>query len=281
MPSVEIALLAVLQGGSNSTNLSFPSFLDPDGAVAKLYRIEKGDTPVVYILDPNLRVLSTLRLVNSEEALKEILRCIETDIWQIEALYVTNQAPVLFVSNVLNQDICRTLIHIWETQGHEETGVEHSKDGLREDVVSHDTKMRKDHIVSDAKLMRLLTSTIGRRVIPELRKSFAFNATRFEGFKIACYDSQDGGFFHAHRDNLSPSTAHRRFVLTINLNDGYEGGHLRFSEYGPHLYRPEAGDALIFSSSHLHEVTPVSRDRRLTLLSFMFSDSEVRQSQKE
>jgi hypothetical protein len=29
----------------------------------------------------------------------------------------------------------------------------------------------------------------GRRVLPEVGKAFAFRATRFEGFKIACYDA--------------------------------------------------------------------------------------------
>jgi glyoxylase-like metal-dependent hydrolase (beta-lactamase superfamily II) len=85
---------------------------------------------------------------------------------------------------------------------------------------------------------RELAATIGRRVLPELSKAFAYRASRFEGFKIACYQASDGGFFGAHRDNLSPATAHRRFALTLNLNDGYQGGQLRFPEYGPELYRP-------------------------------------------
>ena len=73
--------------------------------------------------------------------------------------------------------------------------------------------------------------------MPEVRKAFVFRATRFEGFKIVCYDAASGGFFHAHRDNLSPATAHRRFALTLNLNNDYEGGYLRFREYGPHLIK--------------------------------------------
>ena len=80
------------------------------------------------------------------------------------------------------------------------------------------------------------------------------------------------GVFRAHRDNLSPATAHRRFALSLNLNAGYEGGYLRFPEYGPHLYRPEAGGALVFACSHLHEVTEVSQGRRFVLLSFLFGE---------
>ena len=109
-----------------------------------------------------------------------------------------------------------------------------------------------------------------------LCKSSAGIAARFEGFTIACYDAATGGVFRAHRDNLSPATAHRRFALSLNLNAGYEGGYLRFPEYGPHLYRPAAGGALVFACSHLHEVTEVRQGRRFVLLSFLFSEGERR-----
>jgi len=109
-----------------------------------------------------------------------------------------------------------------------------------------------------------------------VRKAFGYRATRFEGFKIACYDSATGGFFRPHRDNLTPATAHRAFALTLNLNDSYEGGQLRFPEYGNQLYRPDAGAALVFSGSHLHEVREVTAGRRFVLLSFLYSDASTR-----
>jgi predicted 2-oxoglutarate/Fe(II)-dependent dioxygenase YbiX len=163
---------------------------------------------------------------------------------------------------------------VWATQGNTETGVESSESGVRRDVIDYQNKKRRDHEVTDAQLLRLLTSTVGRRVMPEVQRAFHYRATRFEGFKITCYDAEGGGFFRAHRDNLSPSTAHRRFALTLNLNDDYTGGHLIFPEFGPHRYRPSAGDAIAFSSSFLHEVQPVTRGRRFTLLSFLFHEEQ-------
>ncbi len=108
--------------------------------------------------------------------------------------------------------------------------------------------------------------------MPEIQKAFAYKANRFEGFKIGCYTGDDAGFFAAHRDNLSPATAHRAFALSLNLNapEHYDGGGLRFPEYGPDLYRPRRGEALVFSGSHLHEVQPVTRGSRFVLLSFLF-----------
>ena len=64
--------------------------------------------------------------------------------------------------------------------------------------------------------------------------------------------------------------------LLLNDPDEYEGGELRFAEYGPELYRPAAGDAVIFSCSLLHEVLPVRQGRRFVLLCFLFGDEEAR-----
>ena len=48
--------------------------------------------------------------------------------------------------------------------------------------------------------------------------------------------------------------------MSLNLNAGeYEGGFLRFPEYGPNLYMPETGCAVVFSCSLLHEALAVTR----------------------
>ena len=61
-----------------------------------------------------------------------------------------------------------------------------------------------------------------------------------------------GGFSIGHRDNPTPDLAHRRFALSINLNQGaFEGGELVFREYGEQRYQVPSGAALVFSSSAL------------------------------
>ena len=63
--------------------------------------------------------------------------------------------------------------------------------------------------------------------------------------------------------------------MTLNLNtNGYTGGQLRFPEFGPDLYEPERGGAIVFSSSLLHEATPVTAGRRYVLLGFFFGENE-------
>jgi len=245
-------------------------FIDSENAVGKAYGLD--GVFAAFALDANLRVLSG---IEDPKAFDQIYKAFESLPSHL-ALDVDVQAPVLLIPNVLTSDVCQALINVWATQGNIETGVESSQSGVRRDVIDYQNKKRRDHEVTDARLLRLLTSTVGRRVMPEVQRAFHYRATRFEGFKIACYDAESGGFFHAHRDNLSPSTAHRRFALTLNLNDDYTGGHLVFPEFGPHRYRPPAGDAIAFSSSFLHEVQPVTRGRRFTLLSFLFHEAQRR-----
>ena len=145
-------------------------------------------------------------------------------------------------------------------------------------ITTHADKRRRDHVVRDPELLRALSATIARRILPEVQRAFAFRATHFEGFKIACYDAASQGFFRPHRDNLSPATAHRRFALSLNLNADYKGGYLQFPEYGPNLYHPEPGGALIFSCAHIHAVTEVTQGRRFALLSFLFGAENARPS---
>jgi predicted 2-oxoglutarate/Fe(II)-dependent dioxygenase YbiX len=277
MAALPLAIVVVLHGQPDATlQAPFPVFSDAQGTVITAYRLGPPVALTCVVLSPNLQVLSTVSVHDVAATAHQVLSTLATDLPPMTPQEIQTQAPVLLIPRVLTPDMCPTLIHVWETRGHVDTGVEDSHHRQRQDRIDYTQKSRQDHIVSDPQLLRLLTTTVGRRILAEVHKAFAFQATRFEGFKIACYAAATGGVFHAHRDNLSPSTAHRRFALTLNLNEDYDGGHLRFPEYGPHLYRPQAGEALVFACAHLHDVTRVTHGRRFTVLSFLFGDKDVR-----
>ncbi|HUG83119.1 MAG TPA: 2OG-Fe(II) oxygenase [Euzebya sp.] len=248
--------------------LPCPLLQDRTGAAGQALRT--GGQPVAFLLDRNLRVQQ--RFGVSATAAPDVLAMVQ-QLWDAEpeAREITRQTPVLIVPDVLDDAMCAQLIEVWAADNHA-TGVESSTDGRRAETGNAKLKRRRDHIVEDAALGQRLAETIGRRVMPELRRAFAYRASRFEGFKIGCYTDTDRGFFSPHRDNLSPSTAHRAFALTLNLNEDYEGGQLRFPEYGPDRFRPPKGAALMFSGSLLHEVLDVTAGRRFVLLSFLFAD---------
>ena len=250
------------------------TFADPHGAVHSAYGIDADGEPVSVVVDPNVRVVATHTHSGPDDDVTTVTAAVTAATHEDKGVVAQRHAPVLFVPSVLSAALCADLIALWERGGSTETGVEANVGAGRMETTDRQRKRRRDHTVTDSDWQRRLSSHIGRRVIPEVRKAFAYEAKRFEGFKIGCYHADDGGFFTAHRDNLSPATAHRKFALTLNLNEDYEGGELRFPEYGPDRYRPAAGEALVFSGAHLHEVLPVARGRRFVLLSFLFGDEQ-------
>jgi predicted 2-oxoglutarate/Fe(II)-dependent dioxygenase YbiX len=265
---LEAPLFVVSRDAPASTPADGLVFVDADGAVGKRYGV--GSDACLFVLSQNLRVIEAAggSLASAGRA-------------AISGLRPSNEpghAPVLLIPNALDDDYCDRLIQIAEAGDSEATGVEVSRDGQRTNALDASVKRRRDHIVMDAELMAEITTRVGRRVIPEVWKAFSFRATRFEGFKICCYEGDDGGFFAPHRDNLSPGTSHRRFALTLNLNDDYDGGHLQFPEYGGARYRPGKGGAVVFSGSLLHEALTVTRGRRYVLLSFLYREQDGRRA---
>jgi predicted 2-oxoglutarate/Fe(II)-dependent dioxygenase YbiX len=243
---------------------AFRTWSDPERTVADAYGLVSGTSAAV-VLDPNLRIVGVVTGADLASAVAELL---DDAGHRDDPVEIRSQAPVLLVPRVLDHSHRDELIRVWHEAGATATGVARQTGEELDAAV----KQRVDHVVRDPELLRHLTTTIGRRLLPEVRRAFAFDATRFEGFKIACYDASTGGFFRSHRDNLTPTTAHRAFALTLNLNDDYVGGQLRFPEYGNDLYRPDAGAALVFSCAHLHEVLDVTAGRRFVLLSFLYAE---------
>ena len=61
--------------------------------------------------------------------------------------------------------------------------------------------------------------------------------------------------------------------MTLNLNTGeYEGGALRFPEFGRRTYQPPAGGATVFSCALLHEATPVTKGTRYAFVPFLYDE---------
>ncbi|NKE56721.1 2OG-Fe(II) oxygenase [Lentzea sp. PSKA42] len=224
-----------------------------DGQIATAYGIGKASA----LLDANLRVEA---IVPQGEPIPDV-----PDIGLA--------APVLTVPRVLEPEFCQELVAHYERQGGQDSGFMRTDDqGRTATVHDHAHKRRQDLTLEDP-LRQGLKDRVERRLIPEIQRAFQFRATRVERWIIACYEAETGGHFKAHRDNTTKGTAHRRFAVTINLNDDFEGGELRFPEYGRRTYRARPGDALVFSCSLLHEVTPVTTGRRFCTLPFLHDEA--------
>ncbi len=190
--------------------------------------------------------------------------------------------PVLQVPEVLSPAECRFLIslHQRDDTPWNQPGDPVDKFDFRIRVGDHRRVDRVDYVINDPAILERLDLHLAQRLMPEIKKAFQYRATRRETYHIASYQGRRGGFSIGHRDNTTSDLAHRRFALSINLNDDeYEGGELRFREYGEQRYRVPTGSAMVFSSSLLHEAMAVTQGRRYVLLSHLFGDDGAQAAQ--
>lgn len=271
-PAVNIAL-------AREIGWPWPLLSDADGRAAEAFAAaaaSAGDfPPVTYLLAPNLKVVAGWRGGDAAALPERLFALLDSDLAPQPPNLVGGQAPVLVIPDVLGPAECRRLMEMWESRGNEPSGFMRKQGDRSVMLQDPQIKIRRDHFLSDPADIGPIQAQMARRVLPELERAFQFRAGYFEDLRIACYDSSSGGYFRQHRDNSSPGTVHRRFAMSLNLNTGaYEGGYLRFPEYGNHLYRPETGAAVIFSCSLLHEATDVTAGRRFVLLSFLYGEED-------
>lgn len=234
---------------------------------------------MTWILDPGLRVLRVIPITNLATHYEEVCKALAG--LSSPADNVQGWAPVLLVPNVLEPELCRDLIAYCESRGTDESGFMRTdgQSGKTVMVVDHNHKRRSDCAIEDERLQIALRSRVVRRLVPQVERAFQFKASRMERYIVACYDTSTGGYFRPHKDNTTLGTAHRRFAVSIGLDDrSYEGGDLRFPEYGRRVYRPPTGGAIVFSCSILHEVTPMTQGKRYVVLPFLYDEAaaEVR-----
>ena len=250
-------------------------FHDPDGAVAKRFDLRRDDgstVPQWVLVDPSMRILATLSMDTTARAFHEIRMRRNPDTHAGVELH----APVLIVPRIFEPEFCRQLIEVYRKDGGGVSGTMQDINGRTVGVIS-DFKKRRDADVADEALQRIIQRKIRARLLPQIEKALMFKATRMERYIVARYDAEEGGYFRPHRDNTTLATAHRQFACSINLNaEEFEGGDLRFPEFGRRTYRPPTGGAVIFSCALLHEATPVTQGTRFAFLPFFYDEASAK-----
>ena len=248
--------------------LSLRAISDPGGKLRQAYGLDGADGTRFVLLSPNQRIQMV------ETALAPVLERVRRETARREEVTAHPHPPVLVVPEALSRAECRKLIDLCEAPGWPTRGVgDHlqEKGNYKIEINDYGRVDRVDFVLQEPEALRWLDQRIHRRVLPEILKAFQYRVTKRERFHIARYEGARGGFQHGHRDNPTSELAHRRFALSLNLNtEEYEGGALRFPEYGAQRYRAETGSALVFSSSLLHEVLEVTSGRRYVLLSHLY-----------
>lgn len=256
-----------LESAQDMTGLRWVA--DQGGAITALF----DAAPAWLVLDPTLRLLRGFELAETEGLFAYLAGLPPI----AEHAGAITPAPVLIAPRIFEPELCRRLIAYHAESAAQFTGVMRDR-GDRTHYVMDELKTRRDVAVKDESLVAEIRERLEARLFPLMERTLSFRVTQIERYLISCYAADDGGVFHAHRDNTTFSTAHRKFAGSINLNDDFTGGDLRFPEFGPATYRPPVGGACVFACGLLHEAVRVTAGTRFAFLPFFYDEAgaEVR-----
>jgi len=246
-------------------------FRDYEHKIARLYGLA-DDThlqPAVFLIDRAFRIL----MAESIEDTPLVLQRLKAELAAEPPLQDSPFAPVLGLPRIFEPEFCTQLIAYFQSKEPRESGFAIDIDGRTLDVVHGALKRRQDVTVEDEDLLAEIETRMRERLFPMIKRAFNWRATHIERFLICRYSEADQGFFFPHRDDVTAGSAHRKFAVTLNLNsEEYEGGELRFPEFGRRTYKPPTGGAGVFCCSLLHEATPVTRGVRYALVPFLYDN---------
>ncbi len=250
-------------------------FWDFDHRISRLYGLNDGVNlrPAVFLIDPALRIAAAEPI----EGVAAVLDRLEAELAAAQDEAEAPFAPVLALPRIFEPELCAELIGYYERIGGQESGFATEDGGRTVQLLNPSLKRRRDVLVEDEALRLAVRNRLQNRLFPMIKRAWGWQASEIERDLIACYDAADKGFFSAHRDDATAGTAHRRFAVTINLNaEAYQGGELRFPEFGSRLYKPPTGGAVVFGCTLLHEARPVTRGVRYAFVPFLYDEAGAR-----
>jgi peroxiredoxin/predicted 2-oxoglutarate/Fe(II)-dependent dioxygenase YbiX len=249
-------------------------FWDFDLAVSRLYGVadDANLTPCLFLIDPAFRIAMSAPI----EATGVVLDRLAQELADAPARAETQYAPVLTLPRILEPELCEALIAYYRAGGATASGFARDVGGQTVQHIDTFMKRRSDVTIEDETVLDAIRTRLKDRLFPMVRRAFGWQAQHIERYLICRYGDEELGFFSRHRDDATAGTAHRKFAVSLNLNDGYEGGELCFPEFGPRTYRPPVGGATVFGCGLLHEATPVTKGERFVFVPFLYDDEGAR-----
>lgn len=170
----------------------------------------------------------------------------------------------IVVDNFLTPD---EMSEIWKS-----TAVKEFKYGKVGTNVNKSKKLRKDTFYTSEEC-KYLDTIFFEKASSLVQTTFDVSLCFRERWKMGHYSGEEKGFYIPHTDTQGEgdTMSYRKISIVVVLSDPteYEGGDLVF----PNLkktFRLKRGSAILFRSSLLHGVTPVTSGDRYVLISFTF-----------
>jgi predicted 2-oxoglutarate/Fe(II)-dependent dioxygenase YbiX len=173
--------------------------------------------------------------------------------------YNSSVIPYIEIPDVLDQQLLKDVIAYYNENDNS--------------AIIHNTPTKhRYHVHPDSTLEKRIDNKLSRTLFQKMLQIFYFDVKYRELYKICCYDSDANGRFHAHRDTVPPML-HRAYGMSLVLNDDYEGGELEFVEHELKL-KPKANTVIVFPGTYSHKVLPVTKGKRMTIISFLCHEVE-------
>lgn len=252
---------------------NFNFIADYDGGLSAAFGAMGA--PRTIVLDPLLRAVADIGWDHPAGHLTLLAGMLQRLPAVDDSAGVPLSAPVLIVPRIFDFPLCDLLAALFDKVGGTDSGFLLDSGGKTATVIDHRIKRREDMPIALPELRGRIKGHIVNRLLPAVSRYFQFDATRMDRYLVSRYDSAAGGHFKRHRDNLNAGALHRRFAVTINLNDDYDGCDLVFPEFGRRAYRAPVGGAVVFSCGALHEVTPITRGRRYAFIPFLYGEADA------
>lgn len=210
---------------------------------------EPNNNIYILLLSPNKRIKDIIEYTNYDF----IKYLEELDLSQYNDY---NNVPFVVIENILDNNLFNDLI-------------EYYYKNINKVTISKTKSKDREHIQISKHLTDILDNKLSRTVFPEVKKIYNYDIKFREDYKICNYDSNTSGRFHQHRDTSYPYN-HRKFAMSLSLNDNYEGGELYFPEYNVKL-KPQKNTAIIFPGILSHGILDVTKGNRMSLITFFTS----------
>jgi len=183
--------------------------------------------------------------------------------WTLNQRRLPNE-PYGWAKNIFTPDECEYILNLSKSFDVEDGKVDEQGD------VSHDVRRSKISWIRPTPQTEFIFVKIEDALLRVNDAIFQYTLTEIEDIQFSEYHSNYQGMYASHVDDGYDAT-NRKLSFSILLSDpaSYEGGDLllyRYSTTRSVNTHKEQGMMTVFPSSTVHEVTPVTKGVRYTLV---------------
>lgn len=184
-------------------------------------------------------------------------------------LKIEESEPFVTAQNFLNEQEIVEIIKIGKDANLSD--IEEGKIGGRSKNNELDLEYRRSSISwirSDVKENSWIFAKITDAINDINSQFFNYDLDLIQGLQFSEYGEKDNGFYGKHVDTSYRSYRTRKLSFSVQLSDSnsYEGGDLKLYLSNSTEASRTKGDLIVFPSYTLHEVTPVTKGTRYSLV---------------